>query len=1379
MVRYVQSRREKPGKAAVLGTCLLVGLIGGIVGCSCLYGETSGLKYFRNYPPGDYIIQPQNWGVVQDRRGIIYAANQGGVLEYDGVSWKRIMIPNQVVRSLAVDDKGTVYVGGLGELGYLGPDPQGQLKYISLTAHLEEERKNFGSVWKTHATPGGVFFRTSRYLFRWDPVRRQMTVALASKQGEADKFNGSFCCGGRYFINQRSVGLRRLENDSFNLIPGGERFAFIKTVFMVAPYDDSGEKLLIGTREEGFFIYDGKGVKPLDTEVAVYLKENKASHGIGLVRSPGRFAVATLRGGLVVADRQGEIRYRFSKEFGLLDNNAKYVFEDNRGNLWLALNKGIARIEYASPLSIYDDHTDLPGLVHAVSRHAGGLYAGTSDGLFYLAPGARTFRSVTGMDSWCWSLLSIGDSLLAATSTGVYQIYGSTVRKITGTKSYILQQSRQDPRRVWVGMNYSLASLYHTPHNRQEQWTEEHIYKKVDREIRTVVEDRQGNLWLGVLPSGVLKVDFAAKGEIAACTVNHYNTSHRLPEGAVQVFWAAGHVCFGSRQGLFRFHRGKGVFLADDTLAKGPTAPGGLRDVFCMREDGDGTIWFHALGRNYRAVPRPDHSYGIQPEPLARIPIAAQVNFIYPDPLDQATWFASHEGLIRYDPVVERNYEQEYSTVIRRVQVNGSPQFFDFRIPLTAPHPLPVFDYKNRNLHFEFAAPFFEDESRTRYRCLLEGYDRRWSDWQRASQVDYTNLDAGTYTFRVSARNVYGLLSREAIFRFKVRPPWYLTWWAFVLYVLLFFLTVFLSVRWRSMKLKLEKQKLEQVVKERAREIHEKNQQLEKQTRLLIDQAEKLKELDHAKSRFFANISHEFRTPLTLIIGPLERLLAGPFSEEAKNRLDLIHQNAHRLLTLINRLLELSRIDSGKMKLAAAPQDIVSFLKGLLSSFEHLARQSGLNLTFRGPAEPVTLYFDAEKMEGIFGNLLSNAVKFTPKGGDIMVSVKQVMEPGEDFPAGWLEISVRDTGIGIAKEQLAHIFDRFYQVESHESYRRKHRRGGSGIGLALTRELVALHHGKIDVHSKEGGRDSGSEFILRFPLGKAHLEPDDIAVGSPETRIPERVRAEEVHEGEIPVEAGQSRQDTGRPTVLVVEDNAQMRRFIRESIESRYTVVEAEDGRTGIHQALETMPDLIVSDIMMPEVDGYELCRTLKADFKTSHIPIILLTAKASQGSQVQGLETGADDYITKPFSTTILLSRIKNIIDQRRRLQERIRRQTLLEPEEIEVSSIDQRFLKQLHKIIEKELSDPDLNVEALSEKMDISRVTLNKKILALSGETATDFIRSYRLKRAKQLLEADFGTVTDVAFEVGFSSSAYFTRCFREKFHRLPSAYLGKTTT
>jgi DNA-binding response OmpR family regulator len=478
------------------------------------------------------------------------------------------------------------------------------------------------------------------------------------------------------------------------------------------------------------------------------------------------------------------------------------------------------------------------------------------------------------------------------------------------------------------------------------------------------------------------------------------------------------------------------------------------------------------------------------------------------------------------------------------------------------------------------------------------------------------------------------------------------------------------------------------------------------------------------------------------------------------------------------------------MKMRATPQDIIPFLKGILASFEQLIRKNKLDLEFFSSGESIMIYFDAEKLEDVFVNLVSNAVKFTPKKGKITVSIKRNPEKEEEFPDGFVEISIQDTGIGIPKEQLAHIFDRFYQVDS-----KKQKHKGSGIGLALTRELVTLHHGKIDVNSQVG-ENSGTQFIIRFPLGKRHLKPDEIDAPPGIDVIPKAGEQEKLQglqddesaqtengwaaelgsEDEVTekeTEDQGKKQETEPHTVLVVEDNADMRQFIRESIEMHYTVEEAEDGAEGIRNARNLMPDLIISDIMMPEVDGYELCQKLKKDIKTSHIPIILLTAKASEESKVQGLEIGADDYITKPFNTKILLTRIKNLIDLRRQLQLKIQRQKTLLPVEIEVSSMDEEFLKEFQDIIEKNLSDPEFNIDTFCKKLYMGRSTLFRKVQALTGETPNQFILTYRLDRAAQLLKGKVGNVTEVAMKVGFSTSAYFAKCFREKFHQSPSSF------
>jgi signal transduction histidine kinase/DNA-binding response OmpR family regulator len=777
-----------------------------------------------------------------------------------------------------------------------------------------------------------------------------------------------------------------------------------------------------------------------------------------------------------------------------------------------------------------------------------------------------------------------------------------------------------------------------------------------------------------------------------------------------------------------------------------------------------------------------------------------RVNFIYPDPDEDITWFASQdEGLIRFDTTVKKNYQQDFPTFIRKVLVNGDLYYGGYKQKYIiekgsqSKHLFPLFPYKDRNLRFEFAAPFFEDESSTKYQYILEGYDKNWTPFTFETQKDYNNLDPGLYTFRVLARNVYEKLSQEAVFKFKILLPWYITWWAFLSYAFVLVMLTYLVLKWwRSIRLEKEKQRLEQIVKERTKEINQKNQQLENQTQQLTEQSEKLKEMDKMKSRFFANISHEFRAPLTLIMGPLEQMLNTPHDKEQDKQFNLMFRNSQRLLALINQLLDLAKFDSGKMKLQAGYQNIIPFLKGILASFELLARQHQLELQFTAE-EDITLYFDPGKIEQVMCNLIINAVKFTPAEGKITVKVKKIHTKAKDIPSavGFLEISVSDTGIGIPKEQSDHIFDRFYRSESStcDSWEQGHE--GTGIGLALAKELVELHHGSINVLSCEG---KGTEFIIRLPLGKEHLNPDEIVYTSETPLHLQKTgeitasymmeKKEDEHEpitGNAEGNEGLEKstedecESRGKYAILVVDDSPGIRDYIRRALDPTYTVMEAVNGREGIQKAKDIIPDLIISDIMMPEVDGYELCNTLKKEIETSHIPIILLTAKASEENIIQGLETGADDYITKPFNTKILCTRIKNLIELRRQLQNKIQRQKTLLPVEIAISSMDETFLNEFQGILEKNLSDPEFNIHQLSKKLYMGRTTLFRKIEALTGQTPNQFIQSYRLQRAAQLLKANFGNVTQVAFKVGFSSSAYFTKCFKEKFHQLPSTFLA----
>jgi signal transduction histidine kinase/DNA-binding response OmpR family regulator/ligand-binding sensor domain-containing protein len=1338
--------------------------------CQEINGEerkNTGYKYFKNYSYLEYDHHPQNWCIIQDQKGVIYVGNLGGVLIYDGVTWKVMEVPNMLVRSMAMAEDGRIYIGGNGEIGYLAPNSRGFLEYVSLKNYFDKQYGNFSDVYDTIATEEGVYFRTRGLLFRWNYKKIDMY-----KEGI---FKSLFLCNGNLLIQQSGVGLMKLEKGSFTPLPGSQIFGD-KKIRMMVPYDtgDDPPSFLLGTRAKGLLIYKEGTIAPFATEADDYLQENKISHGIRL--STGNFAVATLYGGMVILDAKGHIKYIFNKIHGLQDKNVKFVLEDNLGNLWLALFRGVSRLEYRSPFYHYDDSSGLEGMALTVVKHKGNLYTGTTQGVYVLYKDAELFHRIAGVRT-CWELLSTDESLLAATQIGVYQL--DTIDRIPqnlyGHNTFQVAVSRLFPGHIWCASKKGLAALV----KKDNRWTVGYKYKEITNDIRNVAEDPAGHLWLVISEGNILKVDFP--NGIAHPVVTRFKREGRLHEEEIFMALVEGHVVFASRKGLFRYDKKADTFIPDMVLgqefASGPRAI----PVFRIAQDKNRNIWFHSQSRNYRALPGPGKTFVIEERPFHRIPII-QMNAIYPDPDGRNTWFAGAAGLTRYDNTVKIKWNKDFTALVRRVFVNEKIHIFGgYKDPKKDRASPPLLSYENRDITFHCAAPFFEKESEIIFRYMLDGYSKDWSEWTPETRKHYTNLDAGRYTFRVRAKNIYGVISKEDTFFFRVLPPWYQTWWAFSLYALGLFTGIFLllnlTVKWRSRKLVREKERLEHVVEERTREIRDKNDQLEQQTLQLKDQSEKLKEMDKVKSRFFANISHEFRTPLTLIMSPLEQLLSRTRDDEQRKSYRMMLRNSQQLLTLINQLLELSRIDSGKMKLQAACQNIVSHLERTLESFRGPAEQRQLTLEFLCEKEDILLYFDTDKMEEVIYNLLSNALKFTPAGGRITISA--ALEPQ------YVRISVKDTGIGIPQEQLNKIFDRFYQAGSAGDKTGQ----GTGIGLALTKELITLHHGRIDVHSSE---EKGTEFVVRLPMGKDHLSADEIAsapgTSSQRDRVKEidtmYVKREDENDS-LPTEEKETNgidgdsngeSQNGEPekiSILVVEDHDDMRRHIRSMLEPQYRIIEAADGKEGIEKAKEFMPDLIVSDIMMPEVDGYQLCRTLKKDIRTSHIPIVMLTAKASEKSVIRGLETGADDYVTKPFNENMLCVRIKNLIDLRRQMQLKIQREKMLLPAEIPVSNQDDLFLKEFQGIIEKNLDDEDFSIDVLSKKLLISRSTLFTKIQALTGETPNQFIQSYRLERGAQLLRENFGNVTEVAMAVGFSTPQYFAKLFKEKFHQSPKAF------
>ncbi|OJJ17307.1 hypothetical protein BKI52_31905 [marine bacterium AO1-C] len=629
--------------------------------------------------------------------------------------------------------------------------------------------------------------------------------------------------------------------------------------------------------------------------------------------------------------------------------------------------------------------------------------------------------------------------------------------------------------------------------------------------------------------------------------------------------------------------------------------------------------------------------------------------------------------------------------------------------------------------------------------------------WQSTSLnfVDFNALRSGVCTFEVRAKKTNSEWSPPKKLTFRVMPPFWRTKSAITAYIILFILVIYVIIRRRFRRLEKEKLKLEALVTKRTYELEQQKEQIEAQ-------ANQLKAMDKTKSRFFSNISHEFRTPLTLIIEPARKLLEPLNKQYIKMYSQTILANAERLLRLINQLLDLAQLENKKMTLRLNKEEFTGYLQSIVSSFEVLARQKNIKLDFKECTEEIVCEFDEDKLEKAFLNLLSNAFKFTPANGTILVRVTRKAE--------MLEVAVEDTGIGIPKKSLPFIFDRFYQLDTTQTREYE----GSGIGLALTKEFIKLHKGSIEVNSELG---TGTKFLVKLPIvtqaipQRAEMVEGDGGFSGKHITGPALVSVDYAQDVA-------SDKKTIKDKILVVEDSQELRKFICIQLAPFYEVLEATNGEEGIAKALECVPDLIISDIMMPKVDGFELLHTLRNSPLTSHISIIMLSANASAESKIKGLKTGGDDYLTKPFNVQELLLKIKNILQRRAQLrclfqQSITKPQVTIEPSQVTLDSMGEAFLKKAIEKVEQHMGNPEFDVAFFCKEMGMSKSSLLRKLKAMTGFTVTEFIRTLKLKRAASLIQQKVGTVEEIAFQAGFNDMSYFYRCFKKQFGVTPTEY------
>jgi signal transduction histidine kinase/ligand-binding sensor domain-containing protein/DNA-binding response OmpR family regulator len=1110
-------------------------------------------------------------------------------------------------------------------------------------------------------------------------------------------------------------------------------------------------------------------------------------------------------------DNQSVIRFNEDKTdpHSILSNQIHKILKDRSGVLWLATDKGLSYFsmkinKFNNPFSLNFrlsnpselNHKDIKALTISTDNT---IWFGTDQGLYYTSEstGEIVIRKISGSEKLnVWSLTSdhSGNVWAGTYGSGLFKVNKNG--RIESIKMFAEWTRTQSPKynkvvfcdkddKIWIGYwAFGLARL--DPINgKYKGWLnkEDDPYSLSYEDVWAIHQDRKGRMWIGTDGRGLnlfvdeqggkfLRWNAEEVQGISSNSILSICESRNLPniKDDEVILW------LGTNDGLNKFVV-KNSSEKNNLLTR-PQAEithykiqQGLADnsIRSIVEDNNGNLWigtssgismFDTKNITFRNFSRDDGIAGgdinlssayKNKDGLIFMGSTAGLNYFYPDEIKLSSYVAP--VLITDFQVFNRSVGVGENSPLKQSMLHSKEI---------------ILSYRQNVFSFEFAALDYSSPHSIQYAYLMEGFDNDWINSGSRRFVTYTNLNPGKYTFKVKSTNSDGVWNENFTeLKVVITPPWWQTPWAIGLYALIFILGV-----WGIIKFQQYRTRLQHELKMQEFEAHH------------------LREIESMKSRFFANLSHEFRTPLTLIKGPLEQLISGRIKENLSDYYKMLLRNTEKLQNLIDQLLELSRLEAETIPLNKQQVELVSLIKGFTYSFMPLAEQKFISLNLNSSVEKLNISLDRDKLEKIINNLLSNAFKFTQSGGKISVKINlptpesppeegtiiEAFSPPregrglrqvESVLSNFVEISISDTGVGIPEEYQSKIFDRFFRIDDVS----KGVDTGSGIGLALVKELATLHNWDISVSSKEG---EGTIFTLTIPIEKIdEAKEEKLTLSTKESSEKSEVVDSLLTDIEFESDAEEAVEIESKPVVLFVEDSTDVRNYVYDLLKPDYKVLLAERAEKGIELALQNMPDLIISDLMMPGMDGIEFCNKIKSDWQTSHIPFILLTAKVTDESKIEGLETGADDYLTKPFNYEELAARIKNLIEQRKRLRDKFSKEINIQPGSLAASKVDNEFLQKVLAVVEKNFNNEKFDTELLAEEMFVSRRQLHRKLQAIAGQGPGEFIRVLRLKKAAQMLIENKLSVTQIAYEVGFESPAQFTRAFKKNFSCLPSDF------
>jgi ligand-binding sensor domain-containing protein/signal transduction histidine kinase/DNA-binding response OmpR family regulator len=1333
------------------------------------------------------------FSIVQDNTGYIWFGTKDGLIQYDGYSIKTFRnnpsdvnsISSNKINVLFVDSKGRLWIGTSVGLNLFNHETEHFERFLYdenncstlssndiLTIYEDSENNHWIGTENGLNRYDETMNTFSRYYYSEVSVNDYNNKAIISIL-EKDK---NTLIVGTFFR-----GIYLFDKKTGQLSKNGLPYPINGSINIWCLLKDSLGNIWTGTYNHGLYV-----LSPEFEVLNQYSMEGTSDqnrllsnivYGIN-IDDFGNIWVATDNGLSIFDTTKIEFSHYTSNtntNAALTTNSLRTIFKDNTGNIWLGgWNSGILKVDRLKYKfnTLFHNPTLPPQKLDVntiVKTDQNKWLFGTDRGLYMYSGEVNSQNPINSKDCEIYFsdqiiLSALQDSrgntwvgttdMLMRFKDNIYnaQVYTARSDNQFGlASSFIYDLYEDEVGRIWIATQSGLHEyVYGTNRFRRYAITGNNSFDH--RYITNLCSDKLGGLWVGTI-KGLNHLNINT-GEIKNYT-HKLNDPKSISNGRINDIHLDGRgiLWIATDAGLSVYNRASESFLQfsieDGLLGNiiNSIAEDSKGDIWLGTNDGLSHIFINPKLRNQtlsktaliEKILNYDSSDGLHVEFF-------RPRVFYADD-DERFYFGGVNGVVsflpdsiqhnqRKPPVVISNFKIANKNVPIETDQSPLSKHISFTDQITLTH-------KQSVLTFEFVALNFTNSEKNQYAYKMEGFEDNWNYVGNQRSATYTNLDAGTYIFRVIASNNDGEWNTDgASLEIKVLPPFWKTWQAFLVYIIIITIAIILFAKNISAK-----------------------HRVENELKMKALETQKAMEMSEFRNNFFTNISHEFRTPLTLIVGPLENLAEQHAPDEKLSKqLNLINRNAKRLLRLINQLLDISKIDAGHMKLKVSEGEIVESTRNIFDAFSIKASEAQIQYQFYCSHFEIRGYFDNDKIEKILYNLLANAFKFTPEKGRISVLLNLIKN--DDNTNRYIEMIVHDSGPGISSKDLDKIFDRFYNLDKNNLNGIK----GTGIGLSLAAQLAKVNKGSIRVESEEG---NGSRFIVSLPIDRNHYTDEEIDLAD---EIKEQYQEVEIIEELKMIEKQEQTffsPDPDKPLILLVEDNKDVHEYIHDNLLEEYSLLNAYDGIQGKDLALKYIPDLILTDVMMPEMNGYELCQFIKNDEKICHIPIIMLTAKASDVNQMEGFKMGADAYISKPFEINILKARLSNMIESRKKLREIFGKSFKIEPGMVEFSSMDEVFLTKTMKHIEDNMSDSDLNVEKLSNYLNMSRSQLYRKVKALTDSSPVELIRDIRIKRAAQLIKQKSHNITEIAYMVGFSDLNYFRKCFKEVYDVAPSKF------